>query len=132
MSAVIYWFSRHSPLPAQRRALNELFPDSEIAQDENVFDDAKDIVSRFGSLNLSEVQVVIIAPLSLVARLLDYGVHPLWPEMEPVGKYYAMTHLDECVSAPRGRWFRFVRFRRLMRIEMKFEEINYADRSHSS
>ena len=115
----LHWFSRHDLLPAQRRALNGLFPDLTIVQDKRIFVDAQDIVARVRPGD----EVVLVAPLSLVQKLLDLGLRPLWAEMEPTTADYAKSHVNECVPAPRGRWFKFVKFRRLVGIEMKFEDL---------
>lgn len=118
----LWWFSRHDPLPAQRRALNELFPNVPILVHKRLFVDAEEIAGRVQP----DDEVVIVAPLSLIAKLLDLGLQPLWPMMEPTTEDYAKAHLDECVSAPRDRWQKFLCFRRLVRIELRFEEVTSA------
>lgn len=119
---IVSWFSRHRPLPAQERELQRLFGrHMRIAWDPDVFCDAADIAARFQRSGAREM--VIVAPLALVAKLLDLGLRPLWSDMREVDGDFAAGHPDSCVSAPRGRWFEFVRFRRLVGIEMTFEDL---------
>lgn len=116
----IIWFSRHAPLEAQRRELERLWPSHEISIDPSPFGDAADIMRRFERMGGDEV--VIVCPLSVAAKLIELGLRPLWPDMEAVSENYALAHPEEAVPSPRGRWFRFVRFRRLVAIEMRFED----------
>lgn len=119
---VIVWFSRHPPLEKQRQELARLFPGSRLLQDPETFRDADDIVRRYREKSGSEM--VIVAPLSLVAKLIERGIKPLWPDMREVPAEYLRAHQDSCVTAPRGRVLEFVRFRRLVGIDMQFEELN--------
>jgi len=111
----IIWFSRHPALPSQVAELKRLFGnDVKIIADPNPFDSAEDIVSRFRAAGGDEM--VVVAPLSVLGRLCDLGVKPLWAEMEQVPVEKA-----EVVAA--GRGYRFVRFRRVKRLVLEFEDL---------
>jgi len=61
--------------------------------------------------------MVAVAPLSVIARLCELGLRPLWAEMEQV-----WSRQESDVSA-KGRFYRFVRFRRIMAVKLEFEEL---------
>ncbi|MGB9661364.1 MAG: hypothetical protein ACPL5F_05015 [Moorellaceae bacterium] len=115
MGKKVVWFSRHDPLPSQVTELRRLFgPDVQIVQDPKPFSNAEDIVTRFKAAGGDEM--VVVAPLSVLGRLVDLDIKPLWAEMEQVPPEQAE------VSAA-GRHYRFVRFRRVKRLTLEFEEV---------
>jgi len=112
----VYWMSRHAPLPSQIAELRRLFgEDVVIEQDPKPFDSADDILNRFRQSGADEL--LIVAPLSVVAQIVQRGVKPLWAEMEVVSDP-AKAEVEAA-----GRYYRFVRFRRIVGIEIKFEEV---------
>ncbi len=150
------WFSRHPPLPAQSRALETHFPKHRFLWDAEVFADIDDIVDRIAAVKQTypgAVEVVIVAPLSLIQKLIAKGIQPLYPVMREVvsghpiaekwfEKYgdsevprmvgqsaeYYRAHADSCVLAPRGRVLEFVKFRRLVGIHFEFEDLDNGKR----
>jgi len=117
----IYWVSRHDPLPAQRRELERLFgPGVEVQQDPRPFSNAEDIAARVKAAGADEV--VVVAPLSVIQRLTELGIRPLWAEMEAIP---AKGDLDPEweTDAPGGRRYRFRRFRRIVGVKVEFEEV---------
>lgn len=111
----IVWFSRHPALPSQIAELQRLYgADVQIIADPKPFDSAKDILDRFRYIGGDEM--VVVAPLSVLGRLCDLGVKPLWADMEQVPPEKA-----EVVAA--GRGYRFIRFRRVKRLTLEFEEV---------
>lgn len=111
----VIWFSRHPVLPTQVAELKRLFGDDvQIVTDPRPFDSAEDIVRRFRAAGGDEM--VVVAPLSVLGRLCDLGIKPLWAEMEQVPPEQA-----EVTAA--GRHYRFVRFRRVKRLVLEFEEV---------
>jgi hypothetical protein len=81
------WFSRHPPLEAQKQALEKLFPGHRLVLDGAVFADVDDIVERVETakrLYGAPVELVIVAPLSLVQKLIGKGIHPLYPVMREI------------------------------------------------
>ncbi len=82
MSPVVIWMSRHAPRASQISALNALYPGVKVLQDPNPFGDARDIVDRYRKSGA--VDMVIVAPLAVIAELVKLGIRPLWAEMEIV------------------------------------------------
>jgi hypothetical protein len=107
--------SRHEPLPSQIRELKHLFGDDVvIEQDPNPFANADDIVQRFKTSGADEL--VVVAPLSVIAELVKRGIKPLWAEMKQVDA-------NEAETEAAGRYYKFVKFRRIVGVEIKFEEL---------
>ena len=115
MKKRIYWMSRHAPLASQVQALERLFGEVEIIQDPKPFDSADDILSRFHASGADEI--VVVAPLSVIAALTQRGIKPLWAEMELV------NDPSQAEVEAAGRYYRFRRFRRVIGIEIRFEEL---------
>ena len=112
----VYWLSRHAPLPSQEAELKRLFGDNVvIEQDPEPFSSVEDIISRFQASGADEL--LVVAPLSVIAQLVQRGIKPLWAEMEVV------QNPDEAEVEAAGRYYRFVRFRRIAGIEIKFEDV---------
>jgi len=108
--------SRHEPLPSQVEELRRLFGDNVvILKDPQPFSSADDILSRFRLFDADEL--VIDAPLSVIAQIVQRGMKPLWVEMEQV------TNPEEAETEAAGRLYRFVRFRRIVGIQLQFEEV---------
>lgn len=112
----VLWMSRHQPLPCQIAELKRLFgADAVIEQDPRPFDSAEVIAQRFRDGSYDEM--VVVAPLSVIAKLCELGIRPLWAEMfEPkTGETPDFTY--------RGRRYRFNRFRRITAVRLEFEEL---------
>lgn len=111
----IVWFSRHPALPSQVQELKRIFgEDIEIIPDPKPFSNAEDIVRRFRAVSGDEM--VVVAPLSVLGRLCDLGIKPLWAEMQEVPP-------EEAEVVTNGRGYRFVRFRRVKRLALEFEDV---------
>jgi hypothetical protein len=79
----VYWLSRHAPLPSQIAELRRLFgEDVVIEQDPQPFESVDDILARFRRSGADEL--LVVAPLSVIAQLVQRGIKPLWAEMEQV------------------------------------------------
>lgn len=87
-----------------------------VEQDRRPFSSAEEIVRRYKAAGYDDM--VVVAPLSVIARLIDLGIRPLWCEMDQV---------DPRTGSPdityRGRGYKFIRFRRVKTVKMEFEEI---------
>lgn len=65
----------------QMGALRRMFGgDVEVSQDPRPFDSAETIVRRFRQGGYDDV--IVVAPLSVLARMVDLGLRPLWSEAE--------------------------------------------------
>ncbi|MCS7243107.1 hypothetical protein [Candidatus Caldatribacterium sp.] len=112
----ILWLSRHEPLPVQVEALKKAFgEDIEIVHDPERIQDADDVVSRKEQVGAEEV--VIVAPLHIVASLLQRGIKPLRADME------AVDNPAIADTEASGRLYRFVGFSRLVNVVVETEKI---------
>lgn len=119
MAKRILWVSRHRPLEAQLAELRRLFGgDTEVTIDPQPFDDAADIARRARGYD----EVVVVAPLSVIARLVEMGVRPLWAEMAQLADRPASVDPTRHVCTA-GRWYEFRRFRRILRVLVEYEEL---------
>jgi hypothetical protein len=114
--AKILWMSRHKPHPRQIEALKSMYgQDAIIEQESNPFDDARQIARRYKNDKYDDM--VIVAPLSVIQVLCNEGVRMLWSE--------AVEENDPTKIEFRGarnQGFRFVRFRRIKRVALEFED----------
>ena len=112
----VLWMSRHKPIPRQISELCRMYGrDVVIDQEANPFDDARQIARRFREGGYGEM--VIVAPLSVIAVLCLENIPMLWSataeENDPAKVEF---------RGARGRGFRFVRFRRIKRVALEFED----------
>lgn len=110
----ILWQSQHDPLPSQLAALKQLFGEVEVVKNPLAFSSAEEIQKRFKDGGFDDI--VVVAPLSVIARLVDLGIKPLWAEMDQVP-------LNQAEVSAKGRGYRFNRFRRIKALHLEFEEI---------
>jgi len=110
----ILWVSRHDILPSQRAELNRLFGEVEVRKDPRPFSSAEEIKERFQKGGYDEI--VVVAPLSVIARLTELEIRPLWAEMEQCDP-------SEAEVEAAGRWYRFRGFKRIKGIRIEFEEV---------
>jgi len=120
--------SRHEPIPSQLAALRSLFGASvRVDRSINSFENADQIIERYSRLSQPS-EMVIVAPLSVCLKLIERGVKPLWPDMEEVPYDDPAAEVQTAGSGFRetgraGAAYRFIRFRRLVGIEMNFEDM---------
>lgn len=112
----VLWLSRHSPLREQVSGLQRLYGnDVVVAVDNNLaYSPALTIKAVYEKEGYDDM--VIVAPLSVIARITELGIHPLWADMQQVksGQY------DLCYN---GRKMRFGGFKRIKNVEIIFEEV---------
>lgn len=97
----VLWVSRHRILGSQRRELQSLYgKDIEIHSYSKVFKSAKEIADYYNRKGFDDI--VIVAPLSVIQRMCELGIKPLWAEMH------------------KGR---FIEFRRIESIDVKYKEV---------
>ncbi len=112
----ILWLSRHKPLHSQIAELKRLFgPDTEVIRDNQPFNSAEEAAERYRAGDYNDL--VVIAPLSVLARLVDLGLKPLWAEMD-------LVQAAEAEVMASGRGYRFNRFRRVKALRLEFEELD--------
>jgi hypothetical protein len=107
--------SRHRWVESQEKELKRIFGEEiEITQISNPFSSAEEVVKIFKEGNYDEM--VIVAPLSVIAKICEMGIKPLWAEMEVVPP-------EEAEVEASGRYYRFKKFKRIIGVKIEFEEL---------
>jgi predicted nucleic acid-binding protein len=116
MGKKILWMSRHEPHRRQIETLRNTYGgDTVVEQESRPFDDALQIAKRYREGHYDDM--VIVAPLSVIQVLCNEGIRMLWSE--------AVEENDPSkveFRGARGQGFRFVRFRRIKRVALEFED----------
>lgn len=116
MGKKILWMSRHEPHRRQIETLRNMFGgDTIVEQEPRPFDDARQIAKRYRDGGFDDM--VIVAPLSVIQVLCNEGIRMLWSE--------AVEENDPAkieFRGARGQGFRFIRFRRIKRVALEFED----------
>lgn len=120
----VLWLSRHKILPKQRETLEKLFGPCEVVVDDNLFTDANDIINRINKINPDDV--LVVAPLSVLHILVQKGIKPLWAEMRVVNDEF--DPYSDVIE--KGRHYRFIRFRRLVGIEVLYEDFEMKEKDN--
>jgi len=108
----------------QMGALRRMFgQDVKVVQDPRPFDSAEKIVERVRQGGFDDV--IVVAPLSVLARMVDLGLRPLWSEAEVVPRERADWNV-------RDRYYRFVRFRRVRQLILEFDELGLVAERHET
>ncbi len=112
MSKRILWVSRHEPIPSQLEALKHLYGgDTEVVPDPNPFDGADTIVKRYKDGGYDDM--VVVAPLSVLGKLCDMGMNPLYAQMVECEPSDAELYVRRVP-------YKFERFRRVKRLLLEF------------
>lgn len=108
--------SRHEPHTKQVEALRVMFgQDVLIEQESRPFDDARQIGNRYRRGRYDDM--VIVAPLSVIAVLCGERINPLWSESVEEDDPSKIDY-----RGARNQGFRFVRFRRIIRVALEFAD----------
>jgi hypothetical protein len=121
----ILWVSKHSPVDSQIRELKRLFGvDTVIDVDISPFSSAHDIQKRKRQGDYEEI--VLIAPLSVCQSVVDLGIKPLYSEMISCHRENAEVEVQGTRERlkNRKRYYRFVKFKRLEAIEIKYSALD--------
>jgi hypothetical protein len=114
--ASVLWVSRHVITPSQISALQQMFGmNVKIVADPRPFDDAKTVALRFKQGKYDDI--VVVAPLSVIAVLCQEGIKPLYSEAAEENNSAKVEF-----RGARGQGFRFVRFRRIKELRLVFED----------
>jgi hypothetical protein len=123
----ILWISRHPPLRIQRKVLKELFGDISFTLWETGVRDAEHAIELKKMFDADEI--VTILPLTIVQKLCELGIYPLYPEMKLI---HDNCKVEGCVEFnpdtdyidfnAKKHW-RFSRFVRVKDVKMICEEI---------
>ncbi len=72
----VLWVSRHRPLTVQVEALRKLYgPDVWVKRDPHPFANVDEVIDRFK--RSGAIDMVIVAPLSVIHQLVQRGIKPL-------------------------------------------------------
>jgi hypothetical protein len=123
----ILWISRHQPLKEQKKQLKQLFGDISFTLWQSGVRDAEHVLELKKMFDADEI--VTILPLTIIQKLCEIGVYPLYPEMKLIHDNCMIEGCKEYDSSmdyidfnARKHW-RFVKFVRVKSIEMIYEEI---------
>lgn len=112
----ILWMSRHKPHSRQIETLREMYgKDAIVEQESRPFDDARQVARRFKEGGYDDM--IIVAPLSVIAVLCNEGIKMLWSEAVEENDLAKIEF-----RGARGQGYRFVRFRRIKRVALEFED----------
>lgn len=116
MAKRLLWVSRHPMNSVQMAALRRMFgADVQVTEDPRPWDNAETIVRRVRELGYDDV--IVVAPYSVLARMVDLGLRPLWSEAEQVKD---QSQSDWSVK---GRFYRFLGFKRVERLVLELEDL---------
>ncbi len=121
----LLWVSRHPVHKVQLGALRRMFgEDVQLVTDPKPFDSAETIVKRVRDGNYDDC--IVVAPYSVLAKMVDLGLRPLWSEAEQLPD---QANSDWNV---RDRYYRFLRFKRVKDLVLELETLGpAADRQPS-
>lgn len=112
----VLWISRHPPIPKEIEALERAFGKVQIFQYAGFVRDADHVIQLIKQYRADEV--VTILPLSIIMRLCERGVRPLWPEcVQAEGDDY------DFIDENSGRKYKFVRFVRVKGVRLDTEPL---------
>lgn len=121
----IMWMSRHNPTQRQLAELERLFPGHNLEVDINPFTGADDIALRVRrTLKASDrVELVVVAPLTVVRELVKRGLRPLQAVMEQIPCDDPAVEVRIGHWAKRDRCYKFLGFRRITNVRVETEPI---------
>lgn len=115
----ILWVSRHPMHKVQMGALKRMFgADVVVEEDPHPFDNAETIVRRVREGGYDDC--IVVAPYSVLARMVDLGLRPLWSDAEIV------TDPTQADWSVKGRHYRFTCFKRVKRLVLELEDLGPA------
>ena len=119
---LILWLSQHQPLPVQLARLAMRFgQDVKVVRDGQTFTNAEELVRRFNRGGYDDW--VVVAPLSVLSRICELAAElgipkPLYSEMQVLQS----SKRGQEDLAYRGRLYKFLKFRRVKRLVLEFED----------
>jgi len=123
----ILWISKHKPLQKQVEELKRIFGNIEIVLWDQKVKDVNHILKLIKKFNANEV--IPILPLSIIQRLVENGIKPLWSEMKFLHEcdYFNCNDFNnesDYYDIASKKHFRFQKFYRIKEIKMVLEEIS--------
>lgn len=117
MEHSIAWYARSPETPRQVEGLKSIFGEDTIVEHRGSPNNAQLLREDFEGSGAKDC--VIVGPLAYLEHVLKEGIQPLWSQME------ACRPDDPAVEIklPDGRCFKFIEFRRLLNLHVKYAEI---------
>ncbi|MBU6427268.1 hypothetical protein KGQ27_03485 [Patescibacteria group bacterium] len=121
----VLWVSRHPVNGIQLPALRRMFgANVQVVEDLRPFDSAEQIVARYRQGSFADM--IVVVPLSVLAKIVELGVRPLWSQAGVVNEQKLS---DWSVN---GRHYRFVEFRRVRKLVLEFDDLGDAAKRKGS
>ena len=122
MAKRIVWMSaKHSPSQEQLAELDRLFPGCQVIIERNTWRDVDEIINAFDAMGGDEM--VTVLPLTLVRKLTERGIKPLHAQMVEVRNGGEGVINNTRKSEGFQRHYRFIRFQRLTKFEVRYEDL---------
>lgn len=114
MKSKILWLSRHTPCKKEVEALKKLYGNCLIKIINKV--DLKKVIKEY--INEGYTDMVVILPLGMVRKLVECGIHPLYPVTEKLPK-----NEQEFDFYYRGGKYKFIEFKRVKSVDLVLEDV---------
>jgi hypothetical protein len=95
--------------------LQRIFGDVTITVDDKPLSSAEDVIQRMEGYD----EVVMVAPLSIISKVVEYGVRPLFADMQRIDRIEDKGRDTEVG----GRCYRFNGFKRIVGLKVELENL---------
>lgn len=114
----ILWFSRHPMMEFQRPILQKLFG-SDVFVEQLIGRDAYISAEKIAETMCREKydEIIMVAPLSVMAKVVELGVNPIKAEVVEI------KDSREATFSYNGRHYKFIKFVRVVRLELVTENL---------
>jgi hypothetical protein len=118
MANKILWYSRHRPMEFQLPILKKIFGDDMVMEykvGNDAYMSAEKIVQILKAEKFDEI--VMVAPLSVMAKVIENGVLPIKADVVEVksGEDFTFEY--------NKRFYKFIKFVRVIRLELVTEDL---------
>jgi len=114
----VLWYSRHTMMEFQRPILQKLFGDDMVLEQKvgnDAYMSAEKILQYMRENHFDEI--IMVAPLSVMAKVIELGINPIKAEVIQVKDEKEKTFTYS------GRHYKFIKFVRVMRLELVTEDL---------
>lgn len=112
----ILWISRHFPNKKEFEELKRIFGEFQLFQYAEKVKDADHVLQLMKQYEADEI--VTILPLSIIMRLCEKGIKPLFPECKQVDEGY------DFIDEGSGKKYKFIRFVRVKGVILDVEPLS--------
>lgn len=122
----ILWVSRHTPLESQLKELRRLYGEDCKIDIQTHYTFSADWVVKYYR-KIQAVDMVIVAPLSVIQEVVKLGVFPLHAAMEKIPNGDPRTEIVPKNARDRlsgeKRSYRFIKFKRYKKFNIELEDV---------